>query len=78
LRGDPGQFDAIVATDGGVEIRCRGKESGIGLLEVRLPSADAVHPRRDRVVDERLGRHVAAGQRGVDDGADAVGTQVHE
>jgi hypothetical protein len=38
------QFDTIVATHGGVEIRWRGKESGIGFLEVRLPHRRHVGP----------------------------------
>jgi hypothetical protein len=48
------QLDTIVATHRGIEIRCRGEESGIRLLQVRLPPADAAHPRRDRVEDQGL------------------------
>lgn len=72
------EVDAAMATYGGVEIVGRGEEPGIGLAEVRLPSADAAHPWRDGVEDQGLYRYVGASQRSVNEGADAAGGEIHE
>jgi hypothetical protein len=72
------EVDAAVATHGGVEIVCRGEKSCVGVAEIGLQPADAPHPRRDSVEDQGLCRHVGASQRRVDQGADALRSEIHE